>query len=77
MKLIPEGSLLVLSYYRNEFGVNSLKESGESDEIAIRKVETRLPKNATILSKRLITKATSRVIQVQVNGGLKEALDEA
>lgn len=77
IKLVPEGSVLVLSYYRSEFGLNALKESGESDEIAIRKVETRLPRNAKIISKKLVVKATTRSIQVQVNGALKEALDEA
>lgn len=76
-KLVPEGTVLVLSYYRSEFGLNALKESGESDEIAIRKVESRLPRNAKIISKKLVIKATSRTIQVQVNGNLKEALDEA
>ena len=29
IKLVPEGSVLVLSYYRSEFGLNALKESGE------------------------------------------------
>jgi hypothetical protein len=76
-QLVPEGKVLVLSYYRNEFGINTLKESGESDEIAIRKIESKLPRNARIITKRLIQKATSRTIQVQVSGNLKEALDEA
>jgi hypothetical protein len=76
-QLVPEGMVLVLSYYRNEFGVNTLKENGESDEIAIRKIETKLPRNARIITKRLIQKSTSRTIQVQVSGNLKDALDEA
>lgn len=75
--LVPEGMVLVLAYSRSDHGQSVFKESGESDEIAIRKVETRLPRNAKVLSKRLITKSTSRVIQVSVNGGLKEALEEA
>jgi hypothetical protein len=76
-QIVPEGMVLVLSYYRNDYGMNTLKENGESDEIAIRKVETKLPRNAKIISKKLIQKATSRSIQVQVTGNLKEALDEA
>lgn len=67
----------MLTYSRSDHGQSVFKESGESDEIAIRKVETRLPRNARILSKRLVTKSTTRVIQVAVDGGLKEALEEA
>lgn len=74
---MPENTVLILSYYRSEFGLQALKELGETDEIAIRKVETRLPRNARIISKKLSVKSTSRLIRVDVSGGLKEALDEA
>lgn len=76
-QLVPEGKVLVLSYLRSDYGMASIKETGESDEIAIRKVETRIPRNAKIISKRLTQKATTRVLQIQVSGSLKEALDEA
>lgn len=77
IKLVPENTVLILSYYRSEFGLQAIKEIGESDEIAIRKVETRLPRNAKIITKKLSVKSTSRLIRVDVAGGLKEALDEA
>lgn len=76
-RIVPEDMVLIVSYYRSDFGLKAIKESGESDEIAIRKVETRIPRNAKITSKRLVMKATNRTIQVQVNGGLKEAMEEA
>ena len=76
-KLVPEEGVLVLSYYRSEYGLQALKESAESDELAIRKIETKLPRNAKILSKKLSVHATNRSLQVSVWGTLKEALEEA
>ena len=76
-QLVPSDQVLVLSYYRSDYGIQALKESGETDEIAIRKVESKIPRNAKIMSKRLIIHATNRTLQVTVEGGLKEALEEA
>jgi hypothetical protein len=77
IQLVPSEQFLVLSYYRSEFGLQALKESGDSDEIAIRKIETKLPRNAKVISKKLSVHSTNRSLQVSVAGGLKEALDEA
>lgn len=77
IQLVPSEQVLVLSYYRSEYGLQALKESGDSDEIAIRKVETKLPRNAKIISKKLTIHATNRSLQVSVSGNLKEALEEA
>ncbi len=76
-KLVPEELVLVLTYYRSDYGIQAIKEKGETDEIAIRKVESRLPRNAKIISKKLTVKSTSRNIQISVSGTLREALDEA
>ena len=76
-KLVPDDLVLTLSYYRSDYGIQAIKENGETDDIAIRKVETRIPRNAKIVSKKLTVKSTSRNIQVSVNGSLKDALDEA
>jgi len=76
-RLVPEDLVLVLSYYRSDYGIQAIKEKGETDDIAIRKVETRIPRNAKIISKKLTMKSTSRNIQVSVAGTLKDALDEA
>ena len=76
-QMVPSEQLLVLSYYRSDYGLQALKESGDSDEIAIRKVETKLPRNAKIISKKLTVHATNRTLQVSVSGTLKDALEEA
>ncbi|NTW95992.1 MAG: hypothetical protein HGB31_05165 [Erysipelotrichaceae bacterium] len=75
--MVPSDHVLVLSYYRSDYGLQALKESGDSDEIAIRKVETKLPRNAKVISKKLTVHATNRTLQVSVPGTLKEALEEA
>jgi hypothetical protein len=77
IQMVPSNHVLVLSYYRSEYGLQALKESGDSDEIAIRKVETKIPRNAKIISKKLTIHATNRTIQVSVYGTMKEALEAA
>lgn len=69
--------VLVLSYYRSDYGIQAIKETGENNDLAIRKAESRIPRNAKIISKKLSVKSTNRVIEVRVFGGIKEALEEA
>lgn len=76
-KLVSDDQVLILSYYRSDYGIQVIKEKGETDDIAILKVETKIPRNAKFISKNLVVKCTSRIIQVEVWGTLKDAFDEA
>jgi len=77
IQLVPSDLVLVLSYYRFDYGLQALKESGYSDEIAIRKVESKIPRNAKIITKKLTIHATNRTLEIKMNGSLEEALEEA